>query len=180
MWMQQGEPKCLWWSVGIRARYCRRIVSVQVLKKKSLAIPVRRPYDRVSLRGRAGALYARTMTPACASQHPFCLHTHSYTPIHSHTRMRARAPALSLAIIYGYCYQYNIGKEAKYICMYRLKNSHELQLFTFKGLNYMNIGPWKRCANTPHRPFLNWVSLHSDENNKRVLRVHNLNLTEEM
>ena len=56
-----------------------------------------------------------------------------------------------------------------------------LLIFTFKGLNYMNIGPWKGCVNTPDHPFFNRVSLRSDEkDNKSVLIVCNLNLTVEM
>ena len=50
-----------------------------------------------------------------------------------------------------------------------------------KGLNYVNIGPWKGRGKTPDRPFLDPVSLCSDENNnKSMLRVCNRNLTAEM
>ena len=56
-----------------------------------------------------------------------------------------------------------------------------LVIFTFKGLDYMNIGPRNACVNTPDRMFLNRVLLRSDENDsKSVLRVCNLNLTVEI
>ena len=56
-----------------------------------------------------------------------------------------------------------------------------LVIFTFKGLNYMNIGPWNVCVNTPDPPFLNRVSLRNDENNNNsVLRVCNLILAAEI
>ena len=56
-----------------------------------------------------------------------------------------------------------------------------LVIFTFKDFNFRNIGPRKRCVKTPDCPFLNSVSLRSDENNnKSVLRVGNLNLMVEI
>ena len=55
-----------------------------------------------------------------------------------------------------------------------------LVIFTFKGLIYMNISSWKKCADTD-RSCLSRVSLRSDENdNKSVLRVCNFSLTAEM
>ena len=87
MWMQQGKPNSLRESVEIRAKNCRRTVPVQVLKKKLLAILVQiilYPADRVPLRGLAGVVYARIMTPTCAPQHP-CLPTHTHTCIHTYT-----------------------------------------------------------------------------------------------
>ena len=84
MGIQQGKPNCLCRSVWIRARYCRRIVIVQVLEKKLLEISERSAPScgRVSLRGLAGVLYSRIMTPACAHQHP-CGPTHIFTHIHT-------------------------------------------------------------------------------------------------
>ena len=56
-----------------------------------------------------------------------------------------------------------------------------LVIFTFKSLNYMNIGSWKECVNTHDRPFSNRVSLNCDKNdNKSVLRACNLNLKAEI
>ena len=56
-----------------------------------------------------------------------------------------------------------------------------LNICTFNGFNYRNIGPWKGCVNTPDRPFLKRVLLGSYENiNKSVLRVCNFNLTAEI
>ena len=65
--------------------------------------------------------------------------------------------------------------------MYVQVKEQSLVIYTFKGLNYMNIGPWKECVNTSELPSLNRVLLLSDENdNKSILRICNINLTIEM
>ena len=68
-------------SVGTGARYCRRIVPVQVQEKKLLAILLRR---MLRLAWPGGCLYACKMTSACATQHP-CWPTHTYIHTHTHT-----------------------------------------------------------------------------------------------
>ena len=79
MRMQQGKPNCLCRSIGIRAKYCRRFGKEIISNSSAEDAP---SCGRVALRSLVSILYARIMTPACASQHS-CWPTHIFT--HGHT-----------------------------------------------------------------------------------------------
>ena len=89
MWMQQGKPNWLCRSAGIRARCLRRIVPVQVLEKKLLAISV-----RMMLRLAAWGIYAawrvflRTHNDILLYFSASLLaYTYIFTDIHTHSQI---------------------------------------------------------------------------------------------
>ena len=129
MWMQQGKPNCSSRSVGIEARYCRRIVPVQALEKNQIPVWKMLHLAAGCLYGPAGALHECVMTPAFAPQHPCWStpsHTNTFIHAHIHTHVCTRLHKLTTVLIYicDNWYQYNIGKLVNYIIMYKLKNNN--------------------------------------------------------
>ena len=108
VWMQQGKPNCCCWSVRIKARHCRRIVPVQVLEKKLLAIPARRmPVLRPGVSTRSGGFPLRTNndTRLCSTA-SLLAYTHTHIHTHNHTHSQTFTP-LSIHIrTYSHAYTY--------------------------------------------------------------------------
>ena len=90
MSMKQGKPNFLCRSVGIRARYCRRIVPVQVLEMKLLEISARR---MLRMFARPGGCPLRTRNETRPrSSASLLTYTHTFTHINTHKHTHVHTP----------------------------------------------------------------------------------------
>ena len=107
--MQQSKPNCLCRSVEIRARYCRKIGSIQVLEKKLLATPVRRIFHFaagcIHADWRVSFTYRNDIRLSCAF-HSIIGGLHTHSNIHSHTHLHSFTHLHAFTLTHTYTHTY--------------------------------------------------------------------------